>query len=365
MYSFLQPAPLAGRVGLLAHPASVDPSGIHTAVRLREALGRRLVALFGPEHGFYGRGGAGEEIADARHPAWDIPIHSLYGDRRKPTPDMLAGLDTLVFDLQDIAVRCYTFVSTLRLVMEACAENGKRLIVCDRPVPLPNAVDGPMPEDGFGSFVAGVPMPFVYGMTPGEAALLLKHALKLDLDLHVLSMRGYTRRAAAPASVWISPSPGIRYWETAWTYPITVFTEALPALDCGRGGTQPFQVLCAEWIDAEKTARAFNRLALPGLRAAPIWTPKPGLRFVVTNPARLKPFAAAVHLLALLQKQYGADRIWTADGTRPEWFDQLMGTDAVRLALQRGESAARIIARANAGLPAFRRARARALLYPR
>ena len=165
-----------GRIGLLAHPASVDPAGIHTAVRLREAVGRRLTALVGPEHGFYGRGGAGEEIADARHPAWDIPIHSLYGDCRKPKPELLANLDTLVVDLQDIAVRCYTFVTTLRYAMEACAENHKRLVVLDRPVPLPNCVDGPMPEPEFASFVAGVPMPFIYGMTPGEAARFLRRA---------------------------------------------------------------------------------------------------------------------------------------------------------------------------------------------
>lgn len=354
---------LRGRVGLLAHPASVDARGCHASVRLRDTLGRRLVALFGPEHGFYGRGGAGEEIADTRHPAWDIPIHSLYGAFRKPTPEMLAGLDTLVFDLQDIAVRCYTFVTTLRYVMEACAEQGKRLVVCDRPVPLPNVVDGPLPEPGLESFVAGVPMPLVYGMTPGEAARFLQRALKLELDLHVVPMRGYARRAVVSPPVWISPSPGIRYWETAWTYPITVFTEALASLDCGRGGTEPFHVLTAPWIDAEKSARAFDRLALPGLRAAPYWNRQPGLRFIVTAPDRLRPFAAVVHVLALLQKQYGPEVLWTAPGTRPEWFDKLMGTATVREALQRGASPARLITRANAALPAFRRARAAALLY--
>ncbi|HMP77803.1 MAG TPA: DUF1343 domain-containing protein [Kiritimatiellia bacterium] len=353
---------LRGRIGLLAHPASVDTAGRHASILLRETVGRRLVALYGPEHGFYGRGGAGEEIADARHPAWGIPIHSLYGAHRKPSPDMLAGIDTLVFDLQDIAVRCYTFVTTLRYAMEACAENGKRLVVCDRPVPLPNVVDGPLPEPGGESFVAGVPMPLVYGMTPGEAARFLHRALGLDLDLVVVPMRGYRRRAQCDAP-WISPSPGIRYWATAWTYPITVFTEALPALECGRGGVEPFQHIAASWIDAEKTARAFNLLRLPGLRAAPSWIPSPGLRFLVTHPDRLRPFAAAVHLLSLLQKQYGADPLWTAPGTRLEWFDKLMGGPAVREALQAARPPARIIADANRRLVAFRRARAKALLY--
>ena len=354
---------LSGAVGLLAHPASVDEAGVHAAIRIRAKIGRRLVALFGPEHGFYGRGGAGEEIADARHAAWDIPIHSLYGAHRKPTPEMLAGIDTLVFDLQDIAVRCYTFVTTLRYVMEACAENRKRLVVCDRPVPLPNVVDGPLPEAALESFVAGVPMPLVYGMTPGEAARFLQAALGLDLDLCVVPMCGYARRAAAPPPVWISPSPGIRYWETAWTYPITVFTEALASLDCGRGGTEPFQVLTAPWIDAEKTERAFNRLALPGLRAAPYWNRQPGLRFLVTAPDRLRPFAAVVHVLALLQKQYGPETLWSAPGTRLEWFDKLMGTATVREALQRGERPGRILAPTHAARTAFLRVRKSALLY--
>lgn len=355
---------LRGRVGLLAHPASVDISGAHASVLLRGKLGRRLAALYGPEHGFYGRGGAGEALADERHPAWDIPIHSLYGEHRKPTPAMLSGIDTLVFDLQDIAVRCYTFVTTLRYAMEACSENRKRLVVCDRPVPLPNVVDGPLPESGCESFVAGVPMPLVYGMTPGEAARFLHRALKLDLDLRVVPMRGYSRGATRGNwGPWISPSPGIRYWKTAWTYPISVFTEALPALGCGRGSTEPFQVVTAAWLDAEKTARAFNRLRLPGLRATPCWNPQPGLRFVVAHPDRIRPFAATVELLSLLQRMYGVERLWSESGTRPEWFDKLMGGAAAREAVLKNEAPAKIIARANAGLPRFRRARAAALLY--
>ncbi|MCO5061077.1 MAG: DUF1343 domain-containing protein [Kiritimatiellae bacterium] len=357
-------AALRGRVGLLAHPASVDESGVHASFRLRDALGRRLAALFGPEHGFYGRGGAGEELGDERHPAWDIPIHSLYGAHRKPTPEMLAGVDTLVFDLQDIGVRCYTFVTTLRYAMEACAESGKRMVVCDRPIPLPNVVDGPLPSPELESFVAGVPVPLVYGMTPGEAARYLQRALKLELDLRVIPMRGYVRQAGRGAwGPWISPSPGIRYWETAWTYPITVFSEALPALGCGRGGTEPFQVFTAEWMDAEKAALRFNRLGLPGLRAAPCWNPQPGLRFEVSQPDRIKPFEAVVNWLALLQRMVGVSELWEAPGTRPDWFDKLMGTSQVREALLRGERPDRILAQAHTEGARFRRARSLALLY--
>ncbi len=349
------------RIGLLAHPASVDAAGVHASVRLRAACGGNLVSLFGPEHGFFGRGGAGEEIGDARHPAWGIPIHSLYGEHRKPTAAMLEGLDALVFDLQDLAVRCYTFVTSLRYVMEACAEQCVALIVCDRPVPFPDVVDGPLPAPGFESFVAGVPFPLVYGMTPGEAARALKAMLKLDLDLTVVPMRGCRRDPARGAwGPWISPSPGIRYWETAWTYPITVFTEALPALDCGRGGTEPFQVLTAPFFDAEPLAKELNALRLPGLRFAPYWNKWPGVRLLVTDPVRLKPCTAAARILAVLQRRHGAERLWGVEGTRPDWFDKLWGTPAVREALQAGRPVAPF-----KPAPAFTRARAEALLYGR
>lgn len=359
------PRYLRGNVALLAHPAAVDRLGRHASILLREKIGRRLVALFGPEHGYYGRGGAGEEIADARHPAWDIPIHSLYGAHRKPAPEMLDGIDTLVVDLQDIGVRCYTFITTLRYAMEACAERGIRIVVCDRPIPLPHAVDGPLPAPGLESFVAGVPFPFVYGMTPGEAALFLRESLDLALDLCVIPLNGWRRRDARhPPAAWISPSPGIRYWETAWTYPITVFTEALPALECGRGGTTPFQVLAAPWMDAERAAREINRLDLPGLRAAPVWTPTPGFRLLVTQPRRLRPFAAAIHILCALRKLFGHDAIWNAPGTRPEWFDKLAGDAAIREALLHGDEADRMLSRLEPALRRFRRARKKFLVYP-
>ena len=353
-----------GRVGLVAHPASVDTGDAHTALRLRAVCGKKLTTLFGPEHGFYGRGGAGEEIGDTRHAAWRIPIRSLYGDHRKPTAEMLDGLDTVVFDLQDIAVRCYTFVTTLRYVMEACAEQGKRLIVCDRPVPLPNVVDGPRPVAGLESFVAGVPMPLVYGMTPGEAARFLRQTLGLDLDLHVIPMRGYRRETDRGAwGPWISPSPGIRYWETAWTYPITVFTEALSALDCGRGGTEPFQVLMAPFFEAAPLARALNARRLPGLRFVPYWNRHPGVRLQVTDPNALRPCAAALLVLEVVQKLYGYDALWTASGTRREWFDKLMGNESARNVLEAGWPVHREIARWRTEHKSFHAARARALIY--
>jgi uncharacterized protein YbbC (DUF1343 family) len=168
----LDPAWLAGRrVGLVAHPASRVSDGRHAAEFLRES-GANLVALFGPEHGFFGRSGAGEQIADATHAAWRIPIFSLYGETRAPTPAMLDLVDVFVFDVQTIACRAYTYVSTLRLLMEACAAVGKTLVVADRPDPLMlTPPDGPPLDPACASFVGLVPTPFCFGMTPGETAL--------------------------------------------------------------------------------------------------------------------------------------------------------------------------------------------------
>lgn len=278
---------------------------------------------------------------------------------------MLAGIDTLVVDLQDIGVRCYTYVSTLRLALEACAECGLRLVVCDRPIPLPCAVDGPLPAPECESFVACVPLPFVYGLTQGEAARFLRDAIGLKLDLRVSRARGWRRSGRCRPDVWISPSPGIRYWDTAWVYPITVFTEALAGLDCGRGGTIPFQVLAAPWIDAEPLAREINQMELPGLRAAPLWAPSPGIRLMVIDPDRLRPFEAMLHLVCALRDRYGHEALWSAPGTRPEWFDKLAGLRTVREALCAGQKAEDIIALYRRDVQIFQRFRARYLLYQR
>ena len=356
---------LAGRrVGLLAHPASVDARGVHAAQRLHDAPGIHLTALFGPEHGFFGGGGAGDAIANARHPAWDIPVHSLYGDHRRPTAEMLRDVDAIVFDLQDLAVRCYTFVTTLRYVLEEAARSGTRVVVCDRPVPFPDMVDGPMLDPACESFVAGVPAPLVYGMTPGETAQWLKHALNLDVDLHVAAMQGWRRGPRrADRAPWISPSPGLRSWETAWCYPATVCFEALPAIDYGRGSLLPFQVVTAPFIDAENFCAALNRLRLKGVTFVPHWQPAPGARLVITNPRAFRPVATGIAILHTLQSLYGAEKLWSHPGTREEFFDKLMGTNSVREQLKRGFHGKKIVKDWQPARAGFDEIRKSSLLY--
>jgi uncharacterized protein YbbC (DUF1343 family) len=365
-----------GRIGLVSHAAAVDAAGLTSAERLWRDPEVRLAALFGPEHGFRVAAGAGESVRTETHPAWGIPLYSLYGDTRRPTSDMLACVDTLVFDLQDLGARPYTYVSTLRYLLEAATGAGKAVIVADRPIPLPRVVDGPVLDPAFESFVAAVRMPMAYGMTPGEAARWLAADLELALDLRVAPMTGYARPITWPLTdrPWTPPSPGIRSLESACAYTATVAGEALGALDYGARTSHPFQVLGAPWLQGRTLADALADLTLPGVAFDPCrYTAASerhhgavieGVRIRVVDGATFRPLLTAVSLLATIQALGGKDRLWLAPGTRPEFFDKLFGTDRVRLALLDGLPGAAIAADWEPGLAAFRLTRAATLLYP-
>ena len=238
------------RIALLTHPAALSNQGVHTANRLHSIFGSNLTCLFGPEHGFAGAGDPGEEIPHECHPEWDIPVHSLYGQTRKVAPDMLDSVDVIICDLQDLGVRCFTYVSTLRYLLESAAEQGIEVIICDRPIPEAVVVDGPMLDTEFQSFVACAPLPLKYAMSQGEVAALLCDKLNIDVSLRVASMQGYSRQDHINChswAQWCPPSPAIRSMETALCYPTTVICEALPAIDCWRSGLMPFQVVGAAW----------------------------------------------------------------------------------------------------------------------
>lgn len=320
------------RVGLVAHAASVAADGRHSAHFLRDA-GVQLVALFGPEHGFFGRGGAGETIADGQHQDWKIPIFSLYGDTRAPTSAMLDLVDVFVFDVQTIACRAYTYVSTLRLLMETCAAAGKTLIVADRPDPLMlTPPDGPMLDPACASFVGLVPTPFCHGMTPGETALFLRKALHLSaLDLFVAPCQGLSRTLALrrffPA--WHATSPAILSLENALCFPLTVLFEALPMIDHARGTPLAFQRIGSIHADLA----TLELPPLPGLRVFPCEYPDKfgrtlrGYAFEVRDPAAYRPAAAAFALVSALENKLGS-ALWNFPGTRPEFYAQLWGTRA-------------------------------------
>jgi uncharacterized protein YbbC (DUF1343 family) len=369
---------LAGqRLGLVSHAAARDRDGVTSAEKVWQSRDLRLTALLGPEHGYEGLAAAGEWTRDGLHPHWRIPIHSLYNQTRKPTPAMLAEIDTLVVDIQDLGARAYTYVSTLRLVLEAAAETGKRVIVCDRPVPLPLACDGPSLDPRFESFVAMIPAPLQYGMTPAETASWLTETLDLRLDLRLAPMRGYHRETepgpSAPA--WTPPSPRIRSWASACCFTATVCGEALPALDYGSGTEWAFQLIGAPWLDADRLALAVVETGIPGLSLRPFrYTAASGLhngrildglRLHITDAAAFRPVRTCVALLSAITRLHGQSSLWNTEGARPDWFDKLMGTDAVRLGLQANAPVGDIVAAWDAGLSAFDHARRPHLLYTR
>lgn len=359
------------RIALLAHPASLHRDGVHADQLLRHAAGRRLVALFGPEHGYFGGGAAGEPVAGEMHPSLGVRVHSLYGARRMPGPDMLKGIDVVVVDLQDLGVRCYTYGATLRLMLEACAREGIRVIVADRPLPGPGLVDGPPQAAGSPrSFVNLLPAPLVYGLTPGETALWLRSALGLNVEVDVEPCTGWCPAAGWPADrSWIPPSPGIRSVAAAMAYPATVWTEALPALDCDRGGLFPFQVLGAPDVPAAavleelRTVKAPAGVAFHSHRYRAAGRRLEGVRLTVTAPARFRPAATGYALLWAFQRAMGPSRFWR--GVREDFLDQLAGGPELRYALRRGDSPARMRTAWRAGDAAFGRERRPFLLYDR
>ena len=363
------------RVGLVSHPAALDAQGRSSAELLKTCPGVRLSVLFGPEHGFFGGALAGESVASRRHPVWRIPAYSLYGSARRPSRAMLKNLDVLVFDLQDLGVRPYTFVSTLRFVLEEAARYGKLVIVADRPIPLPRVVDGPLPLPALESFVAAVPVPMCYGMTPGESAQWIRVALRLDVELRVARMDGYRRDARRQPSwpPWVPPSPGIVSWESAMAYPATVCFEAFPHIDHGRAAGLPFQLFGASWINGTELCACLASCGLPGVRffshpytvAGPLHRPRlvDGVRIVVVDANRFRPIATSVCIVHALQRLYGSGRLWRARAARSDFFDKLYGTDRVRRSLLDNEPPLRIARAWQPEVSAFGRSRRQALLY--
>ena len=362
------------RIGLLTHPAALDSHGRHSVTCLLDA-GARLTALFGPEHGFFGAAGAGDNVRGRKHPTLGIPVYSLYGEHRRPTPNMLRHVDTVLVDLQDLGVRCYTYVSTLRLVMEAARDAGKEVIVADRPIPLPTVIDGPVTVPACESFIAALPVPLVYGMTPGETATWMHQELFSNVDLKIAPMMNYTCEPGRGVSwpPWIPPSPGIVSWESASCYPATVLTEAFPQIDHGARTGLSFQVLGATWMDGPAVCETLHAFRLPGIAFHPHLYPVRsgegplvnGVRLTVNDPVAFRPAQTAVAILSALQTVCGSNRIWRNRRTRAAFLDKLMGTPQVREDLLTGAALPAVRRQWQTDLRAFRRSRQSALLYPR
>lgn len=338
--------------GLLKHLSTVNDGpfallsqqALPTDGILANTFPDRLVALFSAEHGWYGMAAPGEKTNGEIHPHWHIPVHSLYGETRKPTPEMFEGVHRVIIDLQDIGVRCYTYLATVKNMLEAAADAKLPVTVLDRPQPLGGILDGPMREMTFSSFVAPLNIPLCHGMTPGEYAQYIVRTESLGIDLTVIRMKGWNHHARAPWPNFTPPSPGIPSWDSAAIYPATVFTEAYPAVDCGRAGPLSFRVIGAPWLDS---AAILDDLAdvLPacGMGLRPYRyrptsgryanQPLDGILLSVDAPDAFYPVTAGTLLFASLHHRHHAEINVEA---RPEWFDKLYGTSTVRLAIEHG-----------------------------
>lgn len=308
--------PLLGkRVGLITNHTGVDRGGELTSQILHKHPNVKLVALFSPEHGIAGKLDQAK-IGDVRDPQTGLPVFSLYGKTRKPTANMLADIDVLVFDIQDIGCRFYTYISTMGLAMEAAAEHGKAFVVLDRPNPIGGmAVEGPLLDAGKESFVGYHTLPIRHGMTIGELARLFKAEKKLELDLTVIPMRYWSRRMLFRDTYlrWINPSPNMRSPQAALLYPGIGLLETTN-VSVGRGTDRPFEVFGAPWIDGEKLVDHLKRQAHPGVSfAATTFTPTSskytgeacrGVAIKVDDEDRVEPVRLGMAIAVWLRRNY-------------------------------------------------------------
>ena len=369
------------RVGLITNPTGVDRNLRSTVDILFSAPGVNLVALYGPEHGVRGDFTAGEHVDFEKDPVTGLPVYSLYGKTRKPTPDMLKDIDILVYDIQDIGSRSYTFISTLGLVMEAAAENGIPLVVLDRPNPLGGIrMEGAVTRPGFVSFVSQFAIPYIHGMTVGELAKFLNGERMLAngvvCGLQVVKMSGWSRKMYFEETglPWVLSSPQVPHGDTPLFYPATGIAGELYAVNIGVGYTIPFQTFAAPWINADSLARSLNGLKLPGVIFRPIHY-KPyfsthegkmvhGVQIHLTDPK-----VAPLTLLQFYIMQE-AHRLWPdknlftlCDQSRLSMFDKVCGTDEMRKGFTKSFLVSDIMALWTNDIPAFRAKASKYFLY--
>jgi uncharacterized protein YbbC (DUF1343 family)/CubicO group peptidase (beta-lactamase class C family) len=354
------------RVGLITNHTGRDREGRSTIDLLHQAPEVKLVALFSPEHGI--RGLLDEKVADSKDEKTGLPIYSLYGDTRKPRAEMLEGLDTLVYDIQDIGTRFYTYISTLGLAMEEAAKRRIKFVVLDRVNPI-NGVDveGPLADGDKLSFTAFHQLPVRHGMTVGELAQLFNRERGIDADLHVVRVEHWRREAWFDETglIWVNPSPNMRSLTEATLYPGIGLLETTN-LSVGRGTDTPFEVIGAPWLDGRKLAAALNQAPLPGARFVPVrFTPRAsvhkdaecgGINIIITDRAQFEPITTgleiAAHLWKLYPKEFTAER-----------FQRLLVNQKVFEAFLRGSEGRALRQIWESDLAGFRAIRSKYLLY--
>ncbi len=368
------------RVGLITNPTGVDAHLTSTIDILLKAPGVKLVALFGPEHGVRGDAAAGETVASALDPVTGVPVYSLYGNIHKPTPEMLKDVDVLVYDIQDIGVRSYTFISTLGQCMEAAAAKGIPFVVLDRPDPIGGTrIEGAIVKPGFTSFVSPYPIPYVYGFTTGELAQYLNGERLLSAgvqcSLVVVPMKGWKRSMvyAETGLPWVPTSPHVPFEDGALYYVATGILGELGTLSEGVGYTLPFRLVGAPWIDAERLATNLNDRKIPGVLFRPI-TYRPfygrdarkelhGVQLYLRGPATPSLIILQFRIMEAIHAQAPDHNLFGTDSSRWRMFDQVVGSSEIREAFAKRFAVDDIETLLNDGVPEFKANAKRYYLY--
>jgi uncharacterized protein YbbC (DUF1343 family) len=368
------------RVGVVCNHASLDRGFLHIVDRLASAPEATLAAIFGPQHGF--RSDVQDNMIETPHaddPARRVPVYSLYSETREPTAAMLAGLDVLLIDLQDIGARIYTYIYTMANCLRACARHRTPVIVCDRPNPIGgDDVEGALLVRGFESFVGQFPIPMRHGMTIGELARLFNEHFALGAALEVVKMEGWTRDMYSDATglPWVMPSPNMPTLDTAIVYPGTVLFEGI-LISEGRGTTRPFELIGAPWIEAESFSRRMNALDLPGVHFRPaVFEPTfqkharqtcGGCQIHVTDRRQFRPVLTGVALIAMFHQTDPARFAWRQPPYEYEHdqmpIDILAGSEALRGQIDGSRDAREIAESWRQDEEAFRKLRKPFLLY--
>ena len=363
------------RLGIIANHTAYDRDGKFIVDIFRNMTDVKVTALFSPEHGFWGTARAGEKINNQTDPVYNLPVYSLYGKTQKPTSDMLENIDVLVFDIQDIGARFYTYIYTMSLAMEAAAQNGKTFVVLDRPNPINGAsVQGNILEPTLASFVGLYPIPVRHGMTAGELAKMFNGqgwlAGRVKAELIVVPMEGWRRRMWYDQTQlrFIKPSPNMPDLETAAVYPGLCLLEGTNVSEA-RGTTMPFRQFGAPWIDSKLLAERLNSLSLPAMRFEPVrFTPTSskyqglechGVRILVTDRDRLEPYSSGVRIVNEICRMYPDQFEW-----KSAHFDRLCGTSKIRNAITSHSSLDVLQNKWQKELESFLEIRAGYLIYP-
>ncbi len=369
----------SGRLGLLANQASFTGAFEDTAALIRKA-GGKLHCLFSPQHGFFGDKQANMvESPHGTDPYSGIPVFSLYGETRQPTPEMLERIDLLLIDLPDVGTRVYTYGTTMGLCLEAAGRAGVKVVVLDRPNPINgNAVEGNIVLEGYRSFVGRYPIPMRHGLTMGELARFIVRCCSVDCELEVIPMKGWRRGDFHPDTglQWFFPSPNMPAWETALLYPGMVLLEGAD-LSEGRGTTLPFHLFGAPYLDQREFLEAVKRYDLEGVAFRPVcfepvfdkWKGRMcrGFQIHVTDRERIRPYRLGLALLQTMLRIHPDHFRWLPPPYEYEWeklpMDILLGDGELRRGLERGDDPGDLEAAWQPGLEVYEDLRGDCLLY--